>query len=101
MSGRDLTIDAYGMIQIGSSLLIPGLSVQNSCRRVITESFEFLKALFNPSKAFLNYFEVVFALITRRICRLQKIDRHTDDAKRIIDLMSDFANTGLEILQML
>ncbi len=99
--GKELVADTHGTVEIVALLRVRSRSLLDLRGGILTEGFEILKALFNPPKSFLNYFKVVLALLTHRICRLQKVDCHTDDAKGIVDLVGNFANAGPEILQVL
>lgn len=66
----------------------------------VAEILKVLQELFNPTEAVLDHPEVVISLFTIRICGLQEVGSHADDAKRVVDFMCDFANAGSKILKL-
>lgn len=68
---------------------------------IFSKRLEKLKVVLDSLKAFFNDPEIVFSLFSFRAGGLQKINGHPNDAKRVVDFMSDVANPGPEVLKLL
>jgi hypothetical protein len=67
---------------------------------IFSKRFKKLKVAFDSLEAVFNYPEVVFPLFPFRVSGLKKVNSHANDAKRVVDFVSNLANPGPEVLKL-